>query len=165
MMPWCEALSKAFSRLNRTHPVYWFLLKPSGISWSYLTMWSWQLVWSDNVVLAACLIWECTLLDDKDKHYGLEVHFINSSHTVVMQRASKIGPLSIRVKESRELCVVQAYLFVTKKSINQEVKQLEEKLQSFRTDMGQLKLDFKNLENIQEESNLQVKKLDELIEK
>ena len=105
-------------------------------------------------------------VDAHEKQTGrVKVHFINSSHTVVMQRASKIGPLSIRVKESRELCVVQAYSFFTKKSINQEVKQLEEKLQSFRTDMGQFKLDFKNLENIQEESNLQVKKLDELIEK
>ena len=51
----------------------------------------------------------------------------------------------------------------TKKSTDQEVKQLEEKLQSFRRD--QLKLDFKKWENIQKESNFEAKKLDEMIEK
>ena len=51
----------------------------------------------------------------------------------------------------------------TKKSIDQEVKKLDEKFQSFRKD--QLKIDFENWKNIRNGSNFQVKKLNEMIER
>ena len=45
------------------------------------------------------------------------------------------------------------------------MKQLDKKFQSFRNEMDQLKLDFKKWENIQKESNIEVNKVNEMIEK
>ena len=53
----------------------------------------------------------------------------------------------------------------TKKAIDEQVKQLDKKFQSFRNEMDQLKLDFKKWENIQKESNIEVNKVNEMIEK
>ncbi len=53
----------------------------------------------------------------------------------------------------------------TNKLIDEKVKQLDEKFQSFRSEMDQLKLDFKRWENIQKESNIEVNKVNVLIER
>ena len=51
----------------------------------------------------------------------------------------------------------------TNKAIDEQVRQLDEKLQSFKSEMDQLKLDFDDWKNIKNGSNYQVNKVNEMI--
>ncbi len=53
----------------------------------------------------------------------------------------------------------------TNKAIDEQVTQLDEKFQSFRSEMDQLKLDFKKWENIHKESKIEVNQVNKMIEK